>query len=93
MTISREEFNTAMSGLHEKMNGISISVAEIKTEMRLKPIPKIPPRPCEQLQEHLNDHKESRLTWSKAFIGAIASSVVSAVVAALTTAWVFLRNK
>lgn len=89
MSISRDEFNYAIDRLHEKIDGIKTTVTQIETILNVTPIPR---QPCKYLNEHIGEHKEHRATWAKAFIGAVASSVISAIVAAFTTAWVFLRK-
>ena len=77
--ISREEFNTTMTNVFKKMDShqkavndsiltLTVAVTEVKTKLNDLDIPKLPDRPCDQLNQHLTDHKQSVESWKKPII-------------------------
>lgn len=77
--IEREEFNSTMNRVFDKMDShqkvvsenilaLTVEVTKIKTRFDGLEIPEIPERPCGQLDEHLGDHKEAVDSWKKPVI-------------------------
>ena len=54
--------------IHEKLDGLSKSVTEMQTTLSLTPPQK---RPCEDLKDHLRDHKDYGKQWRGSVIGSV----------------------
>ena len=67
----------------------SIAVARIETKLNMQPAP--PERPCKELVDHLEDHKETKKLWQTPLVKTIIDVAKMGLVAFFT--WMFLRSK
>lgn len=90
MTITRDEFTTAMERLHDKLdsnknhlNGkietLSKEVVELQTRFAMTPIPVLPERPCPFFEKHEEEHEKIRFIWIKSVVGAVVSAIAAAI--------------
>lgn len=75
--------------IYDKLEPIAADVASIKTRLDLTP--NIPDRPCTQLTEHLDEHKDTVMTWKKSAVRAAVDLVKLATVALVT--WLFVKHR
>lgn len=89
------EVHTRIDAVNVTMTEVKVTMAEIRTTLRLQP--KLPSRPCSFLtdvegdvEKHLEDHKETKQTWTKPMVRTVIDLTKLAVVAGVT--WFFLRK-
>ncbi|RKY06574.1 MAG: hypothetical protein DRP56_07185 [Planctomycetota bacterium] len=94
MTIERAEFNAAFERLHDKLddnknhlNGkiekVNQDVVQLQTRFDMTPTIK---QPCcffeehkKHFDNHIDEHEKIRFIWIKSIIGAIVSSIATAI--------------
>ena len=86
--ISREEFNQRMDKMFicmdtnhkevtETVTQIRVAVAVVETKVDNIEIPEIPDRPCDDLKEHITEHKESIDSYRKPIIvGCVTLAII-----------------
>lgn len=67
--------------LHAKLDDLSTSVTELKTTVTLTPPQK---RPCDDLREHLREHKDGAKQWRGSFIGSVVNFIFWLITIGLT---------
>lgn len=90
--IEREEFNSTMERVFDKMDShqatvsgsilaLTVQVTKIQTRFNDLSVPELPKRPCTQLEEHLGDHKDTVDSWKR-----------PVVVGFIVTAFLFIQQ-
>lgn len=87
--VTREDISKVHSRLDdlvEEQTLSRIAIGKIETHLKLMPAPK--PRPCKELQDHIETHKESRRLWQKPIVGMLIHLIELGLVAVVT--WYFV---
>lgn len=90
------EVHTRIDKMVSEQNKTNVSLAEIKTTLKL--LPKIPDRPCHYHDElradvagHLDSHKEIRRLWQTPIVKTVIHLIEMAAVVTFT--YLFVRKR
>lgn len=74
-----------LNKMAERQTRMAVALGTIETTLKLMPAPpELPDRPCRELSEHLNNHRETRRLWQSPIVGMLIHLFELALVAALT---------